>query len=204
MFEILQISGVSAYNPLVVALILLAAGGAVAATYLYREAQSTLDNRESFAWLLGMLGFFALLVSGELFWANWAGFPAQQYTELFGVAQTLWAATLLSAAFVVYRDLDPRPFAWLTAVAGVLLLQGARAILTFGLTQAPLAAAGIWASAGLAGILLLPAAYVDESSDARRYLVLAAAALVAVMAVLALVTGIGAHYSHIAEAAGGA
>lgn len=202
MFVPLQAS-VSAYNPLVVALVLLAAGGAVSATYLYRVAQGTLDDStESFAWLFGLLGFFALLVSGEIFWADWAGFPAQQYTELFGVAQTLWAATLLSAAFVVFRDLDPRPFAWLTAVSGVVLFQGARAILEFGLTRTPSISAAIWAAAGLAGVLLLPAAYVGRDSGARRYLLLTAAALLALVGVLSLGMAFEAHYGHIAEVAG--
>lgn len=184
--NLLQLSSISPYNPLTLALIFLAAGAIVAAIYLLREAREDHDpaQRESFAWLFGLLGFFALLVSGELFWANWAGFPAGPFTELFGVANTLYAAVLLTAAFVLYKDIDPRPFAWLTAVAGLVLLQGARAI---------------WAGAGLASLLLLPAAYLEERSGARRFLLYAITGLLIIVALLAGITGLEAHYGHIAE-----
>lgn len=199
--NLLQLSSISPYNPLTLALIFLAAGAIVAAIYLLREAREDHDpaQRESFAWLFGLLGFFALLVSGELFWANWAGFPAGPFTELFGVANTLYAAVLLTAAFVLYKDIDPRPFAWLTAVAGLVLLQGARAIWTFQMTRSPGLSTGIWAGAGLASLLLLPAAYLEERSGARRFLLYAITGLLIIVALLAGITGLEAHYGHIAE-----
>lgn len=195
-------NAITPYNPLVVALVLVAAGAALGALFLVREARDGHgpDDRQSFAWLFGLVGGVALLVSGEIFWANWAGFPASQYTELFGVAQTLYALVMLSAAFTVYHDIDVRPFAWVTAVAGVLLLQGARAILSFGLTLSPTVSAAIWLSAGLGALVLLPAAYADAESTARTALVYLAAALFVVLAAASLGMGVEAHYGHIAEA----
>lgn len=192
---------ISPYNPLVVALILVSVGSIISAIYLFREARGEHpgDDPRSFSWLFGLIGGFSLLISGEIFWANWAGFPAAQYTELFGVAITLYSMVMLSAAFVLYTDLDPRPFTWLTAVAGLVLFQGARAVLSFELTRSPPVTAGIWTSTGLAGVLLLPTAYTAEGSDGRTYLLYAVVALLVVAAVLTGFMAIEAHYGHIAE-----
>lgn len=197
--------GISPYNPLVVALVLLAGGAIISALFLYREVQDRHgpDDRGSFAWLYALIGGISLLVSGQLFWADWAGFPAAQYTELFGVALTMYAAVMLAAAFVIYTDLDPRPFTWLTAVTGLVLLQGANAILSFSLTREPIVSATIWATMGLSGLLLLPGAYLDEGSDLRRYLGYLVVLLLAVGAALALFMAIEAHYGHIAEVSTG-
>lgn len=192
---------ISPYNPLVVALILVSVGSIISAIYLLREARGEHadDDPRSFSWLFGLIGGFSLLVSGEIFWANWAGFPAAQYTELFGVAITLYAMVMLSAAFVLYTELDPRPFTWLTAVSGLVLFQGARAVLDFGLTRAPTITAGIWVSTGLAGVLLLPTAYSTEGSTSRTYLLYAVVAFLVLAAVLTGFMAIEAHYGHIAE-----
>ena len=115
----------------------------------------------------------------------------------------MYAAVMLAAAFVIYTDLDPRPFTWLTAVSGLVLLQGANAILAFGLTREPVVSAAIWTTMGLSGILVLPGAYLDEASDARRYLGYLVVALLAVGAALALFMAVTAHYGHIAEVAAG-
>lgn len=197
-------SAISPYNPLVVALILVSAGSIISAIYLFREARGSHqpDDHRSFAWLFGLLGVFALLISGQLFWANWAGFPAQQYTELFGVAVTLYAMVMLSAAFVLYTELDPRPFTWLTAISGIVLLQGARAAFDFGLTRSPAVTAGIWSALGIAGILLLPAAYTGEASRYRSILLYIVTVLLLIAAILTGGMAIEAHYGHIAEIAG--
>lgn len=197
------LSAISPYNPLVVALILVSAGSAIAAIYLVREARNTHkpDDTKSFAWLFGLIGGFALLISGQLFWANWAGFPAQQYTELFGVAITLYALVLFSAAFVLYTQIDPQPFTWLTALSGLVLLQGGRAAYTFSLTRSPPVTATIWAALGLAGILLLPTAYTTPDSTARTYLLYGIVALLVLAAGLTGFMAIEAHYGHIAEVA---
>lgn len=198
------LSAISPYNPLVVALILVSVGSIIGAIYVFREARGTHqpDDHQSFAWLFGLIGGFALLISGQLFWANWAGFPAEQYTELFGVAVTLYAMVMLSAAFVLYTDLDPEPFAWLTAISGVVLLQGARAAFNFSLTRSPTMTAGIWSALGLAGLLLLPSAYAGETSAIRRYLLFVVSLLLVIAAVLTGVMAVEAHYGHIAEIAG--
>lgn len=198
-------SAISPYNPLVVALILVSAGSIISAIYLFRDARGTHqpDDHRSFAWLFGLIGMFALLISGQLFWANWAGFPAQQYTELFGVAITLYAMVMLSAAAVLYTDLEPKAFTWLTAISGIVLLQGARAALDFSLTRSPTMTAGIWTTLGLAGILLLPTAYTTEDSQRRPYLLYVVTGLLVIAAILTGVMAIEAHYGHIAEIAGG-
>jgi putative membrane protein len=194
-------AAISPYNPLVVALILVTVGAAISAIYLFRESRGSHDpdDPQSFAWLFGLIGGFSLLVSGEIFWADWAGFPAAQYTELFGVAITLYAMVMLSAAFVLYTELDPRPFTWLTAVASLVLFQGARAVMDFGLTREPIVTAGIWGSCGIAGLLLLPAAYASEESAARTYLLYVVVGFLVVAAVLTGFMAIEAHYGHIAE-----
>jgi uncharacterized membrane protein len=198
-------SGISPYNPLVVALVLLAGGAVISALFLYREVQGRHgpDDRGSFAWLYALIGGISLLVSGQLFWADWAGFPAAQYTELFGVALTMYAAVMLAAAFVIYSDLDPRPFTWLTAVTGLVLLQGANAIVSFSLTREPIVSAAIWAAMGLSGVLLLPGAYLDEDAAGRRYLGYVVVLLLVLAAGLSLFMAIEAHYGHIAEVATG-
>ena len=195
-------SAISPYNPLVVALMLVAAGATLTALFLLREARGTHTptDRKSFAWLFGLLGGIALLVSGEIFWANWAGFPASQYTELFGVAQTLYAVVMLAAAFSLYHEIDERPFAWVTAVSGLVLFQGAHAILSFKLTLSPSISAVIWVSAGLLAVVILPASYTPRGSVARRYLLYLAVLFAVVLAATSLGMGIEAHYSHIAEA----
>lgn len=199
------ISAISPYNPLVVALILASVGSVISAIYLFREARDSHqpDDHRSFAWLFGLVGGFALLVSGQLFWANWAGFPAQQYTELFGVAITMYAMVMFSAAFVLYTELNPQPFTWLTAITGLVLLQGGRAAYNFSLTRSPTVTAAIWGSLGVAGLLLLPAAYVDPDSQTRTYLLYVVIALLVIAAGLTGFMAIEAHYGHIAELAGG-
>lgn len=198
------LSAISPYNPLVVALILVSAGSTIAAIYLFREVRDAHkpDDSKSFAWLFGLVGGFALLISGQLFWANWAGFPAQQYTELFGVAITLYSLVLFSAAFVLYTQIDPQPFTWLTALAGVVLIQGGRAAYTFSLTRSPPVTAAIWVALGLAGILLLPAAYTTPTSKVRTYLLYVIVGLLVLAAGLTGFMAIEAHYGHIAEVAG--
>ncbi|GGN23172.1 DUF981 family protein [Halarchaeum nitratireducens] len=197
-------SAISPYNPLVVALVLLAAGATLSALFLFREARDSHppSDRQSFAWLFGLVGAIALLVSGEIFWANWAGFPASQYTELFGVAQTLYAVVMLAAAFTIYHNLDPRPFAWMSAVCGLLLFQGARAIVSFDLTLSPAVSALIWVTAGLAAVVVLPASYAPTGSGTRRSLVYLGVLFAVVLAAASLGMGLEAHYSHIAEAMG--
>lgn len=65
-------SGISPYNPLVVAIALVSASAIIAGLYLYREARGTHspEDHRSFAWLFGLFGAMALLISGEIFWAN--------------------------------------------------------------------------------------------------------------------------------------
>lgn len=201
LFPLQSLSAISPYNPLVVALTLVSIGSVISSVYLYREARGRHepDDRRSFAWLFGLIGFFALLISGEIFWANWAGFPAAQYTELFGVAETLYAAVMLSAAFVLYTDLDPRPFTWLTAISGLILFQGGRAAYAFGLTREPIITAGIWWSLGAVGVLLLPTAYSGEGSGVRKGLLYLIVLLLVIAAALTGFMAMEAHYGHIAE-----
>lgn len=199
----LQISAIQPYDPLTIALIFVAAGAVIGALYFWREARGThgADDRKSFAWLFGLLGFFVLLITAELYWADWAGFPAEAYTELFGTAAVLYAAVLLTGAFVLYMDIDPKPFAWLTAISGAVLLQGANAINAFQLTKGPLESTALWASLGIAGILLLPAAYVDEDNVWRTYIAYLIVLLLLIAAAISGVMGIEAHFSHIQSAA---
>jgi len=107
---------------------------------------------------------------------------------------------MLAAAFVIYTNLDPKPFTWPTAISGLIQLQGAHAIYSFGLAQVPLVATVLRLTAGLAEIGLLPIAYADPESNVRRYLIYIVAGLLVIMALLSLGTALEAHYSHISEA----
>lgn len=67
------------------------------------------------------------------------------------------------------------------------------------MTRDPRLAAGLWIAAGLAGLLLLPAAYLEERSTPQRLLIYAIVSLLILVALLAGITGLESHYGHIAE-----
>lgn len=190
---------ISSHNPLVLILGLVTAAGVAGAVYLYHVAtgKETPELRRSFGALFFALGLFSLGGFVQLIWSDWAGFPAGHYSELFGTSTGLFSLTLIMAGFYLYTGLDLRMLAWPAAVLGLFLLQGARAVLDFRLTRNPTVTFILWLSAGVASVGMLPYAYSQGSG--RRGLAYLGAAVLAVMALAALVTGVNAFYGHIAE-----
>lgn len=190
------------YNPLVLVLALVSAAGASGVAYLLKVARGQ-DSRElkrEFGLLFLAVGVFALGGFVQLLWTDWAGFPADQFTELFGVTSGLFAFIMIMAGLNFLLGLDLRALAWPAALMGLFLLQGARAVLDFDLTRSPFMTFLLWLSAGLASLGLLPYAYLQAQRKLFAYL---GAAVLALMTLAAFLTGINAFYSHIARIVGG-
>jgi putative membrane protein len=192
-------SALSSHNPLILILGLVTAAGAAGAAYMLYVAQGkeTPEIRKEFGALFFLIGLFSLGGFVQLIWSDWAGFPAGHYTELFGVTTGLFSFMLLAAGFYLYSGLDLRALAWPSVLLGLYLIQGARAVITFGLTRNPPVTFVLWLAAGLASIGMLPFAYAKDST--RRTLAYAGALVLAVMALAAFVTGFAGFFGHIAE-----
>ncbi len=190
--------GLSTYNPLVFILAVVTAAGVSGAAYLLYVAlgKETEEVRKQFGAMFFAFGLFAVAVFLQLLWTQWGGPP--QYTELFGVATGLFALVSIGVGFSLYKGWDLRGLGWATAVIGLYLLQGARAVTTFQMTRNPSVTFTLWVAAGLAAIGVLPYAYAKGS--ARRYLAYAGAVVLAVMALAAFLTGFNAYFGHIARA----
>jgi putative membrane protein len=73
--------------------------------------------------------------------------------------------------------------------------------LVFDLTKSPTVTFVLWLAAGLASLGLLPFTYSEGST--RQKLAYAGAAVLVVMSLAALATGVGGFFSHIASAVQG-
>ena len=190
------------YNPLVLVLALVAVAGASGVVYLLKVARGA-DSpvlRREFGLLFLAVGIFSLGGFIQLLWTDWAGFPAGHFTELFGVTSGLFAFIMIMAGLNFIIGLELRALAWASALVGLFLLQGARAVLDFEMTRSPFMTFLLWLSAGLASIGMLPYAYLDKQRQTLAYL---GAAALGLMALAALVTGLAAFYDHIARVAAG-
>lgn len=192
---------VATYNPLVPMLALVAAAGASGVAYLLQVARGkdSPELRREFGLLFLAVGVFTLGGFVQLLWTDWAGFPADHFTGLFGITSGLFAFMMVMAGLNFLLGFDLRALAWPAALIGLFLLQGGRAILDFELTRSPLIASLLWFSAGLASIGLLLYAYVQAQ---RRPLAYLGAAVLALMSLVALWTGVSAFYGHIAAFVG--
>ena len=156
------------YNPLVFVLGLVTAAGVSGVAYLLAVARG--GDEKALGRLYGplffTLGVFSLGAVAQLYWTNWAGRPVPHYTELFGVATGLFAFMMVLAGFYLYQGLELKALAWPSAFLGLYLLQGARAVLDFGLTRNPPLTALMWGAAGLASLGILFYAY--SRPEARR------------------------------------
>jgi putative membrane protein len=191
------------YNPLVLVLALVAVAGASGVVYLLKVARGS-DGpvlRREFGLLFLAVGIFSLGGFIQLLWTDWAGFPAGHFTELFGVTSGLFAFLMIMAGLNFIIGLELRALAWASALIGLFLLQGARAVLDFEMTRSPFMTFILWLSAGLASIGMLPYAYLDKQRQTLAYL---GAAALGIMALAALVTGLAAFYDHIAQVVRGA
>ena len=191
------------YNPLVFVLGLVTAAGVSGVAYLLAVARG--GDEKALGRLYGplffTLGVFSLGAVAQLYWTNWAGRPVPHYTELFGVATGLFAFMMVLAGFYLYQGLELKALAWPSAFLGLYLLQGARAVLDFGLTRNPPLTALMWGAAGLASLGILFYAY--SRPEARRTWAYLGALVLALRALGAFLTGFMAYYGHIASAVGG-
>ncbi len=192
-------AALSSHNPLILILGLVTAAGAAGVVYLIYVAQGkeTPEIRRQFGALFFVIGTFSLGGLVQLIWSDWAGFPAGHYTELFGVTTGLFSFMMIMAGFYLFIGLDLRALSWPSALIGLFLLQGARAVLDFQLTRNPPLTFVMWLAAGLASIGLLPYSYTQE--ETRRKLAYLGAVVLAVMALAAFITGINGFYGHIAR-----
>lgn len=192
-------TALSSHNPLILILGLVTAAGIAGAVYLVYVAQGkeTPELRRQFGALFFAIGLFSLGGFVQLVWSDWAGFPAGHYTELFGVTTGLFSFMLIMAGFYLFTGLDLRALAWPSAVIGLYLLQGARAVLDFQLTRNPPVTFVLWLTAGLASIGMLPFTYAKD--EMRRNLAYLGAVVLLVMALAAFITGVNGFYGHIAE-----
>jgi putative membrane protein len=192
---------VATYNPLVPILALVAAAGASGVAYLLKVARGkdSPELRREFGLLFLAVGVFTLGGFVQLLWTDWAGFPADHFTGLFGITSGLFAFLMIMAGLNFLLGLELRALAWPAVLIGLFLLQGGRAILDFDLTRNPFIASLLWFSAGLASLGLLLYAYVPAQRKLFAYL---GAAVLALMSLVALWTGVNAFYGHIAEFVG--
>ncbi|GIU93148.1 MAG: hypothetical protein KatS3mg011_2054 [Acidimicrobiia bacterium] len=190
----------SSHNPLILILALVTAAGAAGAAYLgvyVARGKDGPEVRKQFGALFFLIGLFALGGFAQLVLTDWAGFPAGHYSELFGVSTGLFSFLLIVAGFLLYNDMSLAPLSWASALIGLYLLQGARAVLAFDLTRNPPLTFLMWLAAGLAALGMLPYAYVGE--ETRRRLAWAGVVVLGLMTVAAAVTGIAGFYGHIEE-----
>ena len=193
--------GLSSHNPLIVILGLVTAAGVAGIAYLAYVAlgRETREIRRGFGALFTLIGVFAVGGFVQLIWSDWAGFPAEHYTELFGVTTGLFSFLMVSAGVLMLAGYDLKPLSWPSALIGLMLLQGARAVLAFDLTRNPAMTFLIWLFAGIAGVGMVPFAYAPEGSRARRYLAVAGIVALLIMTIGAFVTGFNGFYGHIAR-----
>ena len=193
----------TSHNPLITILALVTAGGIAGAAYLVYVARGndTPDVRKEFGAIFFVIGLFSLGGFVQLIWSDWAGFPANHYSELYGTTTGLYAFMLIVAGFFLYQNMNLRAVAWPAALFSLYILQGARAVLVFELTKSPPVTFVLWLAAGLAALGILPFTYSEGST--RKKLAYAGAAVLIVMSLAALSTGVGGFFSHIASAVQG-
>ncbi|GAP62134.1 putative membrane protein [Ardenticatena maritima] len=196
-------STLSSHNPLILILALVTAAGAAGAAYLAYVAmgKETPEIRKQFGAIFFITGLFSLGGFAQLILTDWAGFPAGHYSELFGVTTGLFSFMLIIAGFLLYNNMSLTALAWPSAVIGLYLLQGARAVLDFDLTRRPTVTFILWLAAGLASIGMLPYAYANEEN--RRKLAWLGVIVLVVMAAAAALTGVLGFYGHIEEVVAG-
>jgi uncharacterized membrane protein len=84
------------------------------------------------------------------------------YNVLFGGIATLGGLVLLSGAIVLFFKANPRPVSYFAAAVGAYGVVDAYAILTYGLTSAPLLSALGYLSFVAPAILSVPAAHLES------------------------------------------
>lgn len=193
----------SSHNPLITILALVTAAGVAGAAYMVYVARGkdSPELRKEFGVIFFAIGLFSLGGFVQLIWTDWSGFPAEQYSELYGTTTGVFAFMLIVAGFLLYQGMNLRALAWPAALMSLFILQGSRAVLDFQLTKSPTATFVLWLAAGLAGLGLLPFSYTEGS--ARQKWAYAGAVVLGIMALAAAVTGVGGFYGHIASAVQG-
>jgi uncharacterized membrane protein len=144
--------------------ILLAVG---AMTLRYDALTPSIQEKErqlkvGFAVAVGACGFY-LFLSGVAISFIWPfAISGGVYNVLFGGIATLGGLVLLAVSFAVFLNADLRPVTYLAAIAGVYSIIDAYAIVSQGLTDAPLLAALGYLSFAAPAFLSVPAAHSEN------------------------------------------
>jgi uncharacterized membrane protein len=140
---------------------------AAAAITLRRQSSSisTDQNRNArlgFAMAIGACGLY-LFISGVSISLTWP-FPIASgaYNVLFGGIATIGGVVLLAGSAAGFLNADLRPVTYLAAVAGFYSVVDAYAILSYGLTNAPLLSALGYLSFAAPAFLSVPVAHYEK------------------------------------------
>ena len=141
---------------------------AVAAiTLRYKSSTGSFEEKErslrmGFAAAIGLCGFY-LFLSGVTISIAWPfTISGGVYNVLFGGIATLGGLVLLSGAIVLFFNANPRPVSYFAAMTGLYGVVDAYAILTYGLTSAPLLSALGYLSFAAPAVLSIPAAHLEN------------------------------------------
>lgn len=168
----------------------LSAGFVILAHYLYRNP----EPGERQAWASGFFatGLLGLLTSVPMI-VIWP-LPGA-YNIAFGEPALYLSVAFIGAAITLAMKWDPLIPALYGFFGGLLAVVVGLRIANLGLTSAPALAATGYITAGLGGMLTLPA--INWRS--RRFFALAAAVLLGIAAVIFLFTGYEGAWGHLAD-----
>jgi uncharacterized membrane protein len=140
-----------------------------ASTALIEEKDGRL--RVGFAAAIASCGSY-LLLSGLSISFTWPfAISSGVYNVLFGGIATLGGLVLLAGAVVLFFNANPRPVSYFAAMVGLYGVVDAYAMLTYGLTSAPLLSALGYLSFVAPAVLSLPAAHLENKLWKRLFIV---------------------------------
>ncbi len=173
-----------------VMLIGMSAGFVILAHYLYRNPGP--DEREPWAagffaaGLLGLVTSLPLLILWPL--------PGS-YNIAFGEPALFLSVAFLAAALTLAKKWEPLIPALYGFFGGIMAVIIGIRLIDLGMTQSPLMAGAGFIAAGLGGMITLPA--INYRS--LRWIAIIAGALLGIAAVLFLMTGYLADWSHLSD-----
>lgn len=182
-------------DPLAVMLLAAGASAAIIALYFVMFVRQK-KNIQSLSVPMLVLGIFDA-VSGFLMSFTWP-LPGA-YNILFGDPIMFLGLIMVSAAIMLYKNMDLRVLSLIGFLVGIYILIEAFGIMSIpgletGLDQ--VLALGFYIFAGLAA-LLSPLMYMNPKTQGGKYAYCLLAALLILTALAALTIGYGAVYSHL-------
>jgi uncharacterized membrane protein len=136
-------------------------------TLRYKSSTASVEEKDGrlragFAIAIASCGSY-LFLSGLTISFIWPfAISSGVYNVLFGGIATLGGLVLLAGAIVLFFNANPRPVSYFAAVVGLYGAVDAYAILTYGLTSAPLLSALGYLSFVAPAILSIPAAHLEN------------------------------------------